>query len=93
MAEVEVDEVFRFCSGLVSPRLKQVHDSQLQRGRVRFVPCVTKLPKFLPTMQCHVAPFFESNCVEVLEKLEELSHTPEVRYLALDVLSNVLQLE
>lgn len=26
-----------------------------------FVSCVTKLPKFLPTMQCHVAPALESN--------------------------------
>lgn len=26
-------------------------------------PCVTKLPKFLPTIQCHVAPALESNCI------------------------------
>lgn len=28
----------------------------------RHPPCVTKLPKFLPTTQCHVAPLRESNC-------------------------------
>jgi hypothetical protein len=29
------------------------------------VPWVTKLPKFLPTMQCHVAPLRLSNCALV----------------------------
>jgi len=33
---------------------------QIQRGTIH-IPCVTKLPKFLPTMQCHVAPFRLSN--------------------------------
>jgi hypothetical protein len=30
-------------------------------GLGMILPCVTKLPKFLPTMQCHVAPFRRSN--------------------------------
>ena len=30
--------------------------------RFDHLPCVTKLPKFRPTMQCHVAPLRESNC-------------------------------
>ncbi len=52
MSQVEVDEVFRLCCS-VSSRAR----SQLQP----FSPCVTKLPKFLPTMQCQVAPFLWSN--------------------------------
>ena len=51
VSEVEVNEVLGFCTGL--------------SGGSRFdgiiLPCVTKLPKFLPTTQCHVAPLRESN--------------------------------
>jgi len=31
-------------------------------GEGGYSPCVTKLPKLRPTMQCHVGPFLSSNC-------------------------------
>ena len=34
---------------------------KIETARRESSPWVTKLPKFLPTMQCHVAPFLESN--------------------------------
>lgn len=56
MAEVEIYKVLRFCEILAYSIL------WLLFGFSACPPCVTKLPKFLPTMQCHVAPALESNC-------------------------------
>lgn len=53
MSQVEINEMLRLCkivSHPVRPRLEG-----------QDIPCVTKLPKFLPTMQCQVAPFLSSN--------------------------------
>ena len=61
------------------------------------LPCVTKLPKFRPTMQCHVAPLLESNCLSVKITLNQslLCNRTEIQsivstHLLLDVLRNVL---
>jgi hypothetical protein len=56
VSEVEVNEVFGLC----------INCGRLAVGLVtwktdRYIPWVTKLPKFLPTMQCHVAPLRVSN--------------------------------
>lgn len=53
MPDIEVDKVLGFCGGL------EISCPDLRACRL---PCVTKLPKFLPTTQCHVAPLRESNC-------------------------------
>ena len=56
------------------------------------LPWVTKLPKFRPTMQCHVAPFLESN----FNRADQLipSHTICFRaarvYLFFDILCYIL---
>jgi hypothetical protein len=56
VAKVEVDEVFGLCMAVSRFAAKSAY------CRPRYpLPCVTKLPKFLPTMQCHVAPFLSSN--------------------------------
>lgn len=54
VAEVEVDEVLRLC--------REVSYGVRRSGDDVDRPWVTKLPKFLPTMQCQVAPFRSSNC-------------------------------
>lgn len=56
VSEVEVDEVLGLCIWVGVLRWLS--------GSEGNVPWVTKLPKFLPTMQCHVAPFRLSNCIE-----------------------------
>ncbi len=55
VTEVEIDEMLCFCRFLLAlfPRSFFFHGAP--------IPCVTKLPKFRPTMQCHVAPARESN--------------------------------
>lgn len=52
-------------------------------------PCVTKLPKFLPTTQCHVAPLRESNCDVVSDANGE--ETMGCADLFLNVLGDVLE--
>lgn len=52
VSEIEVDEVFRLCLRL---SIYARYASKLKNPSL-FLPCVTKLPKFLPTTQCHVAP-------------------------------------
>jgi hypothetical protein len=52
VAEVEVDKVFRLCTVISTA-------STINHPDV--IPCVTKLPKLRPTMQCQVAPFRWSN--------------------------------
>jgi hypothetical protein len=56
VAEIEVDEVLRLCDSRVS----RVGSRALLSLRVS-LPWVTNEPKFLPTMQCHVAPLRSSN--------------------------------
>lgn len=59
VAQVEVDEVFRLCCFLGCHPLVDVKTARCaEKGG--FVPCVTKLPKLRPTMQCHVGPFLSS---------------------------------
>lgn len=53
------------------------------------LPCVTKLPKFRPTMQCHVGPFLSSNCVMVSMVLL-LDREDRSAYGLLDELCDVL---
>lgn len=83
--KVEVDEVFRLCNldGVVSRRSGKL-SSQSSNS-----PCVTKLPKFLPTTQCHVAPLRESNCDVVSDANDE--KTMGCADLFLDVLGDVLE--
>ena len=58
------------------------------------VPCVTKLPKLRPTMQCHVAPFRESNwfnCSAFFGGYHRAEKGPQGgSHLLLNVLRNVL---
>lgn len=56
MAKVEIYKVLRFCGVLAYSILWFLFEFSAR------LPCVTKLPKFLPTTQCHVAPALESNC-------------------------------
>lgn len=57
VSQVEVDEVLRlYCDVSLGHRLRRGCSKGLSS-----LPCVTKLPKFLPTMQCHVAPLRSSN--------------------------------
>lgn len=51
-------------------------------------PCVTKLPKFRPTIQCHVDPLRSSNCTRVSKTTFESVLQKTDR--SLDVLCNVL---
>lgn len=55
VTEIEVDKMLRFWTGSAYA-LRLVSFARWQ------LPCVTKLPKFRPTTQCHVAPLRESNC-------------------------------
>ena len=55
---------------------------------IEHLPCVTKLPKFLPTTQCHVAPLRESNC-GIRERRESWEPTGPAD-LFLDVLGDIL---
>lgn len=64
MAKVEVDEVLGLCL--------RVSRDVLDEGEILTVPWVTKLPKFLPTIQCHVAPFRSSNCCNQCMDLERI---------------------
>lgn len=57
MAEVEVEEVLRLWG---APSVRRPVAAGLGWGHI---PCVTKLPKFLPTMQCHVGPLRSSNYI------------------------------
>lgn len=62
-----------------------------RKGLTDNVPCVTKLPKFLPTMQCHVAPFLASNCRGVISMVLQVVREPRATAdLFLDILRNVL---
>lgn len=54
MSEIEVDEMFGFCR-----RVSSISVSRCDDGTS--IPWVTKLPKFRPTMQCHVGPLRSSN--------------------------------
>lgn len=52
-------------------RLTAGFDAQGGQGTTIWanIPCVTKLPKFLPTIQCHVAPAFRSNYIVLIGKI------------------------
>jgi hypothetical protein len=67
-------------------------DAATQRFLVKqiYLPCVTKLPKLRPTMQCHVAPFRLSNCGSVSARFG--CYTELCLYLLLDILGNVLHI-
>ena len=80
MAEVEVDEVFRFCVGF-----SMVPDTHYPA----YSPWVTKLPKFRPTMQCHVAPFFASNWV-TNQHMSSVLICRGRPYFSFDVLRDIL---
>lgn len=54
MANVKVNEMLRLCPSM----LGQIFPYEGSHHG----PCVTKLPKLRPTMQCQVAPFLASNC-------------------------------
>lgn len=57
VTQVEVDEVLGLCiNSSVSSVFSRLWST---------LPCVTKLPKFLPTMQCQVTPLRSSNCPAV----------------------------
>ncbi len=58
VSEVEVDEMFRLCSKKINESYKIIDASTSEGG---WIPWVTKLPKFLQTIQCHVGPFRSSN--------------------------------
>ncbi|KAG9755220.1 hypothetical protein KCU59_g33, partial [Aureobasidium melanogenum] len=57
VTQVEIDEVLGLC---IESLVLNV-PSRLQGT----LPCVTKLPKFLPTMQCQVTPLRSSNCLAI----------------------------
>ena len=76
MAEVKVDEVFGLYVASFSSAIGEAQISQTKghhdrgdtvegcvgdREGKHSIPCVTKLPKFRPTMQCQVGPFLSSN--------------------------------
>lgn len=67
MAEVEVDEVLCLCACRhvsIHPPLKPLDKAPNGKGkgeRGNYEPWVTKLPKFRPTIQCHVGPLRSSN--------------------------------
>lgn len=82
VTEVEVDEVLRLCDG--------ISIGFASRGIRARVPCVTKLPKFLPTMQCHVAPFLSSNWL-LLVRVTSLEYSIRTDR-ALDVMSDLLKM-
>lgn len=69
VSEVEVDKVLGFCGGSQS-----VSGSPSRSGERTSIPWVTKLPKFRPTMQCHVGPFRSSNVLLICWAMS--CHTP-----------------
>jgi len=69
MAKVEVDEVLRLCE---QGSVRASTSSNPYGPHMDISPCVTKLPKFRPTMQCQVAPFFESNLGHLSARVESL---------------------
>lgn len=80
MTQVEVDEVLGLCTESLVLNLS----SRLQGT----LPCVTKLPKFLPTMQCQVTPLRSSNCLAV--SLLSVVAAISLANRLLDVVCNVL---
>jgi len=93
VSKVEVDEVFRLCirgcvsiehpvSGIVCHVMGSLDSN---------VPWVTKLPKFRPTMQCHVGPLRSSNYVPVSTSDRSSPYVREnSTYCSLDVLRDIL---
>ena len=71
VAEVEVDEVLCLCKcryvSTLSPSEMKFTDTAKQASKTgkgkkgSYKPWVTKLPKFRPTIQCHVGPLRSSN--------------------------------
>lgn len=84
MTQIEVDEVLRLYS-IVSI----VEVSTYGHHFKETIPCVTKLPKFLPTMQCHVAPLRSSNCVSLVEARRTRT-AGDMAYCPLNVVSDLL---
>ena len=70
MAEVEVYEVFCFCAFMLDVFVIVLFLAYLGKSSRDWttIPCVTKLPKFLPTIQCHVAPALESNYRAIMNR-------------------------
>jgi hypothetical protein len=55
------------------------------------VSCVTKEPKFRPTMQCQVGPFRSSNYADVRLHAMYAAKGRVCSYSLLDVLCNILR--
>lgn len=77
MPKVKVDEMLRFTARVSASILLNLE---------WLTYCVTNEPKFLPTMQCHVAPFLPSNC----SCQDVWTHHLLLSYFSLDVLCNIL---
>ncbi len=93
MAQVEVYEVLRLCGRANGPGQIQVGSRGVAARGWSNIPCVTKLPKLRPTMQCHVGPFRSSNCPK--HAVVSLACAPQLpvgagTHRLLDVLRDVL---